>query len=162
MSTSSTDQILGNRLVTPHVSSIPSECTADYKLPGILCCQSWQVFTPTPCSKRRLNHLVSEFVAYYSEHRAHSERAGLPPILDLSVEVDALLCDQVEVKSLSAGSWNRSSGRLHGTRPVALVQDAAVNRVCATASYSQSLESLGTRAAQFSGDSTDANQVRPT
>jgi putative transposase len=53
--------------------------------------------------KRHLDHLLSEFVAYYNEHRAHSERENLPPIRDVPEGVDTLSPDQIEVKSHVGG-----------------------------------------------------------
>ena len=53
--------------------------------------------------KRHLDHLLSEFAAYYNEHRAHSERENLPPIHDVPEEVETLSLDQVEVKSYVGG-----------------------------------------------------------
>jgi putative transposase len=40
--------------------------------------------------KRHLDHLISEFVAYYNTRRAHMERDYLPPIRDLPDEVETL------------------------------------------------------------------------
>ena len=53
--------------------------------------------------KRHLDYLVSEFVAYYNNHRSHMERDWLPPIREEPDEVDTLKLDQIEVKSYVGG-----------------------------------------------------------
>ena len=53
--------------------------------------------------KRHLDYLVSEFVAYYNEHRSHMERDHLPPLREIPEEVNALKLDQVVVKSHVGG-----------------------------------------------------------
>ena len=53
--------------------------------------------------KRHLDHLVSDFLAYYNRHRAHSSRDSLPPIRTVPEEIDTILLNQVEVKSYVGG-----------------------------------------------------------
>ena len=53
--------------------------------------------------KRHLDHLVSEFVAYYNTTRSHMERGHLPPVRQEPEEVVSLRLDQIEVKSYVGG-----------------------------------------------------------
>lgn len=53
--------------------------------------------------KRHLDHLISEFVIYYSTRRSHMELNNLPPIHDPPEEIDTLEIDEVAVKSYVGG-----------------------------------------------------------
>ncbi|APZ93370.1 integrase core domain-containing protein [Fuerstiella marisgermanici] len=50
-----------------------------------------------------LDHLVSEFVAYYNNHRSHSSRESLPPIRHIPDEIDTIQLDEIVVKSHVGG-----------------------------------------------------------
>ena len=53
--------------------------------------------------KQHLDHLVSEFVAYYNTTRPHMERDHLSPVRQELDEFISLRLDQIEVKSYVGG-----------------------------------------------------------
>ena len=53
--------------------------------------------------KQHLDYLISEYVAYYNEHRSHMEREHLPPLGKVPEEVELLKLDQLVVKSHVGG-----------------------------------------------------------
>jgi putative transposase len=53
--------------------------------------------------KRHLDYIVSEYVDYFNQQRAHSSRSNLPPLAAPPEEIATLTMDQVEVKSYVGG-----------------------------------------------------------
>ena len=53
--------------------------------------------------RRHLDYVVSEFVTYFNTARSHMERDHLPPIRDVTEEVETLTMGQIDVKSYVGG-----------------------------------------------------------
>ena len=53
--------------------------------------------------KRHLDHVVTEFIDYYTSVRSHMERGHLPPIREVPEEVPKLDRDQIIVRSYVGG-----------------------------------------------------------
>lgn len=69
------------------VGQVKSECLSKFILFG----------------RKHLDHIVSEYVAYFNEKRAHSSRGNLPPLATVPDEVRTLRPDQIEVKCYVGG-----------------------------------------------------------
>jgi hypothetical protein len=69
------------------IGQIKSECLSKFILFG----------------RKHLDHIVSEYVAYFNTQRSHSARSNLPPLAKPPEEVSLLRMDQIEVNSYVGG-----------------------------------------------------------